>query len=169
MSKPDLYKWNARIARVRWGLKANHRALQTLKVYSRRYRFSIAAGDLLFFEQSWYVTHAGLLNLSLRKRCRGIEVQPVAELWNPSQNRFAFKATVFKSDSSKGFAAYGDADPSNVSAVVHGAEMRVAETRAVNRRQRDLRANNHADRLLDKIHLRRSRQSDKRRSECSSI
>ena len=28
---------------------------------------------------------------------------------------------------------YGDADPSNVSLLVHGAEMRVAETRAVNR------------------------------------
>jgi hypothetical protein len=28
---------------------------------------------------------------------------------------------------------YGDADPSNVSALVRGAEMRVAETRAVNR------------------------------------
>ena len=28
---------------------------------------------------------------------------------------------------------YGDADPSNVSALVHGAEMRVAETRAVDR------------------------------------
>ncbi len=28
---------------------------------------------------------------------------------------------------------YGDADPSNVSSLVHGAEMRVAETRAVNR------------------------------------
>jgi hypothetical protein len=28
---------------------------------------------------------------------------------------------------------YGDADPSNVSPLVHGAEMRVAETRAVNR------------------------------------
>jgi hypothetical protein len=28
---------------------------------------------------------------------------------------------------------YGDADPSNVSFLVHGAEMRVAETRAVNR------------------------------------
>jgi hypothetical protein len=28
---------------------------------------------------------------------------------------------------------YGDADPSNVSPILHGAEMRVAETRAVNR------------------------------------
>ncbi len=33
----------------------------------------------------------------------------------------------------KGFVGYGDADPSNVSFLVHGAEMRVAETRAVNR------------------------------------
>jgi hypothetical protein len=31
------------------------------------------------------------------------------------------------------FVGYGDADPSNVSPLVHGAEMRVAETRAVNR------------------------------------
>ena len=34
---------------------------------------------------------------------------------------------------SKGFVGYGDADPSNVSPLVRGAEMRVAETRAVNR------------------------------------
>src|SRR5581483_5624204 len=33
----------------------------------------------------------------------------------------------------RGFAGYGDADPSNVSPTVRGAEMRVAETRAVNR------------------------------------
>ena len=33
----------------------------------------------------------------------------------------------------RGFVGYGDADPSNVSPLVHGAEMRVAETRAVNR------------------------------------
>jgi len=40
---------------------------------------------------------------------------------------------VFKSRSCRGFVGYGDADPSNVSPLVHGAEMRVAETRAVNR------------------------------------
>jgi hypothetical protein len=48
-------------------------------------------------------------------------------------DRWIFKATVFKSRSCKGFEAYGDADPSNVSFLVHGAVMRVAETRAVNR------------------------------------
>jgi hypothetical protein len=40
---------------------------------------------------------------------------------------------VYKSGLSKGFVGYGDADPSNVSSLVRGAEMRVAETRAVNR------------------------------------
>ena len=43
------------------------------------------------------------------------------------------KATVFPSKTSSGFVGYGDADPSNVSSLVRGAEMRVAETRAVNR------------------------------------
>jgi hypothetical protein len=48
-------------------------------------------------------------------------------------DRWAFRATVFKSKTCRGFVGYGDADPSNVSELVHGAEMRVAETRAVNR------------------------------------
>jgi hypothetical protein len=40
---------------------------------------------------------------------------------------------VYKFKTCRGFVGYGDADPSNVSLVVQGAEMRVAETRAVNR------------------------------------
>jgi hypothetical protein len=40
---------------------------------------------------------------------------------------------VYKSRACRGFIGYGDADPSNVSFLVQGAEMRVAETRAVNR------------------------------------
>ncbi len=43
------------------------------------------------------------------------------------------KATVYPSKGSAGFVGYGDADPSNVSLRVRGAEMRMAETRAVNR------------------------------------
>jgi hypothetical protein len=54
-------------------------------------------------------------------------------LSDTSANRWIFKATVYKSSGSKGFVGYGDADPSNVSPLVRGAEMRVAETRAVNR------------------------------------
>jgi hypothetical protein len=55
------------------------------------------------------------------------------EITDPAANRWIFKATVYKTTSSKGFVGYGDADPSNVSPLVRGAEMRVAETRAVNR------------------------------------
>jgi hypothetical protein len=51
--------------------------------------------------------------------------------WNSS--RWVCKATVYKRNRTKGFVGYGDADPSNVSSLVHGAEMRIAETRAVNR------------------------------------
>jgi hypothetical protein len=55
------------------------------------------------------------------------------EFCDASVSRWVFKATVYKSPRSRGFVGYGDADPSNVSSLVHGAEMRVAETRAVNR------------------------------------
>jgi hypothetical protein len=40
---------------------------------------------------------------------------------------------VYKSFRCKGFVGYGDANPSNISPLVQGAEMRMAETRAVNR------------------------------------
>ena len=40
---------------------------------------------------------------------------------------------MYPSKASLGFVGYGDADPSNVSFLVRGAEMRIAETRAVNR------------------------------------
>jgi hypothetical protein len=82
---------------------------------------------------NWYVTHSGLLRFAYRNRCSGIRVQPIREYCSSGAARWVFKATVYKSADSKGFVGYGDADPSNVSPVVRGAEMRVAETRAVNR------------------------------------
>jgi hypothetical protein len=60
-------------------------------------------------------------------------VEAVDSLCDSGANRFVLKATVFPSKSSSGFVGYGDADPSNVSSLVRSAEMRVAETRAVNR------------------------------------
>jgi hypothetical protein len=62
-----------------------------------------------------------------------MRVQFIRELSDPSARRFAFEATVFTTRTCTGFTGYGDADPSNVSSLFHGAEMRVAETRAVNR------------------------------------
>jgi len=62
-----------------------------------------------------------------------MKVTVIENLCDAAANHWVFKATVFKSTTSAGFVGYGDADPSNVSPLVRGAEMRVAETRAVNR------------------------------------
>ena len=88
---------------------------------------------MIYLNSGWYVTHTGLIGLARRKRCNGIRVEAVDSLCDSAANRFVLKATVFPSKGSSGFVGYGDADPSNVSSLVRGAEMRVAETRAVNR------------------------------------
>ena len=123
---------NARLARQLWGA-LSRMALRSLKDLTLRYSLSVAAGDLQFLEGRWYVTHSGLLQLASRKGCRGIRTILQERLSDMATGRWVFKATVFKSPSSKGFVGYGDADPTNTSSLVRGAEMRVAETRAVNR------------------------------------
>jgi hypothetical protein len=94
---------------------------------------SVASGDLILLDGKWYVTHAGLIRLAHRQRCFGIRIRPVPEFCDPIAHHWVFQATVYKYRSSKGFVGHGDANPSNVSPLVRGAEMRVAETRAVNR------------------------------------
>ncbi len=107
--------------------------LEQLKVLTEKYEFSIANGDLLLVDNRWYVTHTGLLRLATRKRCCGIHVRPVMEFCDAENCRWAFEAIVYKSRACKGFVGFGDADLMNTSSLVRGAEMRVAETRAVNR------------------------------------
>ena len=126
------FRANASLARQLWG-EPSRIALRTLRDLTVRYSLSVAAGDLQFLDGRWYVTHSGLLQLASRKSCRGIKTILQERLSNVLTGRWVFKAIVFKSPSSKGFVGYGDADPSNVSSLVHGAEMRIAETRAVNR------------------------------------
>jgi hypothetical protein len=123
---------NVDIARKLWG-DLSPIAVRCLEDLSRRYVLSITSGDILFLDGNWYVTHSGLLGIARRKHCMGIQVRPAVGFCNPAASRWAFRATVYKSRTCKGFVGYGDADPSNVSPLVHGAEMRVAETRAVNR------------------------------------
>ena len=127
------FRKNLRLARRLWPHEVSVSQTEGLRTLSTAYRLSIAAGDLQFLDGKWYVTHAGLLGLARRNRCSGIQVQPARQFCNPSASRWVFKATVYKRRGSKGFVGYGDADPSNVSDLVRGAERRVAETRAVNR------------------------------------
>jgi len=107
--------------------------MSTLAELSMQFEFSLAMGDVLLLEGCWYVTHTGLIRSARRNRCAGIHVRPVPEFSDSAAQRWAFEATVYKSKTCRGFVGYGDADPSNVSPLVRGAEMRVAETRAVNR------------------------------------
>jgi len=109
-----------------------HLLVKTLEHLSAM-RLDIGSGDLTLLNNHWYVTHTGLLRMAKRKRCSGIEVEAVVNLCDSASGRYVFKATVYSSRSCRGFVGYGDADPSNVPSLVHGAEMRVAETRAVNR------------------------------------
>jgi hypothetical protein len=131
--KRGLSRTNLSDARRKWSTQMNRSTIQALRLLTEAYQFSVLGGDLLLLESGWYVTHTGLIRLAARKRCRGIHVQPIAEFSDSINGRYAFKATVYKSRTCQGFVGYGDADPSNVSFLVHGAEMRVAETRAVNR------------------------------------
>jgi hypothetical protein len=106
---------------------------EQLRALTLDFSLSLKSGDLFLLSGGWYVTHTGLIRLAERRRCSGIQVQPIRHMSNQENRQFVFRATVYKSTRGCGFVGYGDADPSNVSPLVHGAEMRVAETRAVNR------------------------------------
>ena len=119
-------------AQEKWGLLGAD-ILTRLQPFIKDYGLSVRQGDLLLLSGGWYVTHAGLLRLARKKHCAGIAVSPVHKFCDQASGHWAFKATAYRSQRCRGFVGYGDADPSNVSPLVHGAEMRVAETRAVNR------------------------------------
>jgi hypothetical protein len=132
MSRKIAVQASTRMARRIWN-NLSREALIRLREIATQHDFSVGAGDLIYLNNGWYVTHTGLIGLARRKRCSGIHVEAVDSLCDSGASRFVLKATVFPSKGSSGFVGYGDADPSNVSSLVRGSEMRVAETRAVNR------------------------------------
>jgi hypothetical protein len=122
---------NIRFAQRLWTLSEEQKIC--LKALTREFQLSVLLGDLRLLDTKWYVTYSGLTRLARRRHCAGIEVRSINEFCDPAASRWVFEATAYKTARSKGFVGYGDADPSNTSALVRGAEMRVAETRAVNR------------------------------------
>jgi hypothetical protein len=121
------------LARRLWPNQIGHLQTKSLKLLCAQYGLTLAAGDVLLLDGRWYVTHAGLLRISERRGCSGIRTTVEKQWSDPVAGRWVFKSVVYKSARSRGFVGYGDADHSNVSPLMHGAEMRVAETRAVNR------------------------------------
>jgi len=140
MSKNSKYQHlvasNRKLAKQVWGDVLDPQQVRSLSEITRYFGFSIAMREILLLQGGWYVTHAGLVRLAKRLYCAGIDVEAVHEFCDPIAARWSFKATVYKSKNGKGFVGHGDAAPSNVSSLVRGSEMRVAETRAVNRAPR---------------------------------
>jgi hypothetical protein len=128
----ELLRQNKRISKHRYP-SVRPEDLKTLGDLTRTLRLSVMQGELLFIDGKWYVTHGGLIRIAVRRRCLGIRTILQERQSDPVAGRWVFKATVYKSARSRGFVGFGDADPLNVSSLVRGAEMRVAETRAVNR------------------------------------
>jgi hypothetical protein len=112
---------------------ASQSALTTLSEICTEYGFSIARGDVILIERGWYVTHTGLLSLARRHRCAGIVVEALEPFCSLKEGVWAFQAKVFTSKSCRGFSGIGDATPATVPQHLCGCEMRIAETRAVNR------------------------------------
>jgi hypothetical protein len=129
----SLVRQNTELAKSLWSCELSHFNLSALKKLTRETGLALAAGEILWLNGGWYVTGGGLLRIAKENHCHGIHAHAMSKLSDATNNRWIFKATVYKSPRSKGFVGFGDADPSNVSTLVHGAEMRIAETRAVNR------------------------------------
>lgn len=128
-----LVRENLTLAQMTYRDRLDRRLLAQIRKMTQQFRVSLLMGDCLLLNNSWYITNSGLLGIALRRRCIAIDSAPILESCDANARRWIFRATVQKWKGSKGFVGYGDADPSNVSPLVRGAEMRVAETRAVNR------------------------------------
>ena len=126
------WRANARRSRSIWGVLPKT-TLDALQQLTQTLGLSVVTGDLQLLNGRWYVTHAGLLRIAHRRHCRGIRTFVQKELSDPSNNRWVCRAVVYRDSSTKGFVGYGDADPANVSPALRGSELRIAETRAVNR------------------------------------
>src|SRR5579862_567951 len=120
------------LAQQIWGWVERSKFAELRKLI-KLHQVSVALGDVSYIDGHWYVTNAGLLRLAHRIGCSGIRSVLQQRLSDAATKRWVFKATVFRTPKSRAFVGYGDADPSNVSPLVRGAEMRIAETRAVNR------------------------------------
>ena len=128
----DLIRQNKRYAKLRWGSLLGRIALCALANVTEQFQFSVANGDLLFLDSGWYVTHSGLTSLARRSRCAGIKVQPV----QPFCDSVGATAGHSRPQSTSRGPAKASSDLATPShrifpQLVHGAEMRVAETRAV--------------------------------------
>src|SRR5208282_4831354 len=102
---PDQVRKNIGFAEKTWG-ELSPTLLQGLEDLTERYGLSVALGDIQQIDGRWYVTHAGLLRTAQRKRCHGIRTSLQKDVSDPITSRWVFKATIYKTPSSRGFVGY---------------------------------------------------------------
>ena len=93
---------NAKCAVEIWG-ELPTVTLRALKELASRNLLSIAAGDIQLLNGRWYVTHSGLLRIATHSRCSAITTSIDKMASDPANNRWVFRATVYKSPRSRGF------------------------------------------------------------------
>src|SRR5580765_2347658 len=100
------FRINKRLAEHSWG-RLSSRLITSLQNLTSDYGLSVGRGDIICLDGHWYITHSGLLRLASRRHCAGIQVELVSDFCDLASARWAFKATVFRSDKSSGFVGFG--------------------------------------------------------------
>jgi hypothetical protein len=122
------------IAHEKWGDLLFDSVSEQLRVFLDRTGLRVSNGEIQLLEGALYVSSAGLLRLARVKRCASIHTEIMEGVSDPPNGRWVVRASVFKTSRlTTCFIGLGDANPGNVGSKFHGAELRVAETRAVNR------------------------------------
>ncbi len=76
MPTKAMVRKSIRKARRIWN-NLSREAVTRLREIATQHDFSVVAGDLIYLNNGWYVTHTGLIGLARRKRCIGIHVESV--------------------------------------------------------------------------------------------
>jgi hypothetical protein len=111
ISRQATFRKGLLLAKQLWPGQIHKIQAEKLRTLNERFLLSVVDGDLQLLNGNWYVNHSGLLRVAHRKGCFGIRVHPIRKFCDAASGRFAFKATVYKSQKCRGFAGYGDADP----------------------------------------------------------
>jgi len=74
MLRKTAVRTSLRTARKIW-TNLSREALTRLREIATQHGLSVGAGDLIYLNNGWYVTHTGLIGLARRKRCSGIHVE----------------------------------------------------------------------------------------------
>src|SRR6516165_6424421 len=87
-NRHDPMRENLRLARKLLPAALSMKLAESLKSLSKEFGFRLSAGEIQLLDNSWYVTHTGLLRLARRKKCRGIHVEAVDSLCDSASSRF---------------------------------------------------------------------------------